>query len=232
MKILNLTNPEQPRLESMAEDLGNSTMPHSSIPRLSTLLQNFVAVGFLTVSVGSSAVAATPSTEPFLPQQFSEGFCSQTQPGKLSTDISQENLMNPSLWWTRDEIAAKAQYGKKLIDRWIACDTAEGQPDRVDFLLNQQLWSLLDYLERYELVSRLGAAASNKNYNIRLYNNQGGFLAAYTCDFASNVATKSLEKSAPSAACSLTMGSGDRGFRGFSTPSDAPFPTDGGTFLP
>lgn len=209
-------------------------MPHSSTLPLSTLLQNFVTVGWLVIGVGSSTIAATPSTEPFVPQQLSNGLCSQTQPGQLSTKIPQETLMNPSLWWTRDEIAAKAQYGKKLIDRWIACDTAEGQPDRVDFLVNQQLWSLLDYLERYELVSRLGTAASNKNYNIRLYNNQGGLLAAYTCDFAANVATntKSQEKAVSSPSCSLMMGSGDRGFRGFSTPGDGSFPTKGGTFLP
>ncbi len=209
-------------------------MPQPANPILPTLLQNFAAVGLIAVSLGmSSAKAATPSSVPFNPQQLTAGLCSETQKGTLSTTISQTNLANPSLWWTRDEIAAQAQYGKKLLDRWIACDTAEGQPDRVDFLVNQQLWSLLDYLDRYEIVSRLGLAASEKNYNVRVYNSQGGLLAAYTCDFAVNVATKGTDpKVAKPSACNLTISGGDRGFRGLSTPSDAPFPTSGGSFLP
>lgn len=205
--------------------------PHRSFP--STVFQYFVSVGLgvASLSMGHSAVALTPSAEPFSVNQMKAGMCSANVQGTPYDSISQTAMRTPSLWWVKDEISAKPQYGRKLIDRWIACTNPQGQPDRVDFLVNQQLWSLLDYLERYELISRLGNAASQQQYNLRVFNVQGDLLAAYTCNFGAAVATKSLEpKQEPNLTCNLSLNSGDRGFR--SNPnSDGPFPTTGGTLL-
>lgn len=210
----------------------------------STVLQNFLGVALITISlgIGRPVAAVTPSAEPFNLKQMQAGMCSDTIQGTPYNSISQTGLRTPSLWWVRDGIAAQPEYGRKLIDRWLACDTAQGQPDRVDFLVNQQLWSLLDYLERYELVSRLGSEASGKQYNLRIFNAQGDLLAAYTCDFgAANVASKGLASKAgdtkaqqpepeQNLVCRLSLNSGDRGFRGKSN-SDGSLPTTGGTLL-
>jgi hypothetical protein len=205
--------------------------PRSTYLRcLSTVLQNFVGVGLVVLSLGAarSEAAMTPSQDPFTLEQMNQGWCSPAVRGIPYDSISQTELRTPSLWWVREDIGARPQYGRRLIDRWLSCNTAEGQPDRVDVLVNQQLWSSLDYLDRYELVSRLATAVREQQYNLRVFDPQGQLLASYTCDFSAAIALKAKQpESATGLACNLSLNSGDRGFR--SMPSaDAPFPTTGG----
>lgn len=94
-----------------------------------------------------------------------------------STTIAERGLTTPSLWW------AKEQFGHKLLDNWLAYPNENKMGGRVDLVVNRQLWSLLDYLQRYEFVSHFGAEAKNYSYNTRVFNRQGGLLAAYTCEF-------------------------------------------------
>lgn len=91
--------------------------------------------------------------------------------------ISQKQLTVPSLWWTQENSE------NKLLDNWIAYQAQDNQPARVDLIVNQQIWSLLDYLERYEFVNHLGSVARNYGYNIRVFNYQQERLATYTCNF-------------------------------------------------
>ncbi len=91
--------------------------------------------------------------------------------------ISQKKLTVPSLWW------AKENSENKLLDNWIAYPATDNQSARVDLVVNQQIWSLLDYLERYDFVNRLGNVARNYGYNIRVFNYQQERLATYTCNF-------------------------------------------------
>lgn len=92
--------------------------------------------------------------------------------------ISQEGLTDPSLWW------ASEQFGGKLLDNWLAYPGETG--GRVDLVVNRQFWSLLSYLERYQFVNEFGLVAQDYRYNIRVFNPQGAFLAAYTCAGESN----------------------------------------------
>lgn len=94
--------------------------------------------------------------------------------------ISQNGLTTPSLWLARDNTE------NKLLDNWIAHPATDTEPARVDLLVNQQLWSLLDYLERYGFVNRLGNVARTYHYNIRVFNYQKERLATYTCNFSAN----------------------------------------------
>jgi hypothetical protein len=104
--------------------------------------------------------------------------------------IHPQKLTVPSLWW------AKENSETKLLDNWIAYPSIRQEPPRVDLIVNQQIWSLLDYVERYVFVNRLGTIASKSGYNIRIFDYQQERLATYTCNFTN---TKS-----PSA-CSIQM---------------------------
>ncbi|MGH1395207.1 MAG: hypothetical protein ACRAVC_14445 [Trichormus sp.] len=94
--------------------------------------------------------------------------------------IKLTGLTTPSLWLAQ-EISEN-----KLLDNWIAYPPNTTEPSRVDLVVNQQIWTLLDYIERYEFVNRLGNTARKDNYNLRVFNYQGDLLATYTCNFQTN----------------------------------------------
>jgi hypothetical protein len=85
--------------------------------------------------------------------------------------LSQTEKSTPSLW------LAQKQFGGKLLDRWFV----DRSNTWVIVIVNRQLWSLLDYMERYQFVNRFGAASSEYGYNLRVCNRQGTALAVYAC---------------------------------------------------
>ena len=101
--------------------------------------------------------------------------------------INPGRLTVPSLWW------AQQNSEKKLLDNWIAYPASEKEPARVDLIVNQQIWSLLEYIERYDFVNRLGSAARNFGYNVRVFNYQKEPLATYTCNFSTSPALCSIQ---------------------------------------
>jgi hypothetical protein len=88
-----------------------------------------------------------------------------------SPPLSQTEKSTPSLW------LAQKQFGGKLLDRWFV----DRSNTWVIIIVNRQLWSLLDYMERYQFVNRFGAASSEYGYNLRVCNRQGTALAVYAC---------------------------------------------------
>lgn len=163
-------------------------MTHS-IP---TVLHHFVTAS-LIVGVMSQSVLANqslqPSTAPFQPEMFQQGMCTPMTQGITNTTINQAALTEPSLWLVRDQIAALDKFGRRLVDGWLVCNGAT-EANRVDVVVNAQLWSLLDYFDRYEFLNRFGRVTSGYGYNLRVFDPQGAMLATYTCEFSSNVATK------------------------------------------
>lgn len=97
--------------------------------------------------------------------------------------ISQDGLTPPSLWWTQD------QFGGQLLETWSTRPGNARVPDRVDLVINEQIWDGLTYLERYAFVNQFGTAASDFGYNTRVVTNQGNRLAAYTCTFDRQLTT-------------------------------------------
>ncbi|RCJ25619.1 hypothetical protein A6770_27470 [Nostoc minutum NIES-26] len=91
--------------------------------------------------------------------------------------IDPKGLTVPSLWWAQENSE------NKLLDNWIAYPLSEKEARRVDLIVNQQIWSLLSYLERYSFVNRLGSLARKDGYNVRIFNYQQELLATYTCNF-------------------------------------------------
>lgn len=104
--------------------------------------------------------------------------------------ISQDKLTVPSLWWAKENLE------NKLLDNWIAYPASDNQPARVDLIVNQQVWSLLDYLERYDFVNRLGSVARNYGYNVRVFNYQQERLGTYTCNFSTTPAFCNIDMKA------------------------------------
>ncbi|MEP0747906.1 MULTISPECIES: hypothetical protein [unclassified Coleofasciculus] len=90
--------------------------------------------------------------------------------------MSQAKPTVPSLWW------AEEQFGGKLLENWLA------YPDRqrVDLVVNRQLWSLLNYIGRYSFVNSFGTVARDYGYNTRVFiaNQPQEPLATYTCNFS------------------------------------------------
>ncbi|MEM9925511.1 MAG: hypothetical protein AAF915_17465 [Cyanobacteria bacterium P01_D01_bin.50] len=90
--------------------------------------------------------------------------------------VLQEQITVPSLWW------AQEQSENKLLDNWIAYPASNAQAGRVDLIVNEQIWNVLDYLERYSFVNRLGNVARGYGYNIRVFSYEKEPLATYTCN--------------------------------------------------
>lgn len=105
-------------------------------------------------------------------------------PLRSATTISKVALTVPSLWWTEDHHAAQDPSEAKLVENWLAYPLTNDEPGRVDVVVNRQLWSLLDYLERYEFINEFGNGAKDFGYNLRVFDNRAKLLGAYTCDFS------------------------------------------------
>ncbi len=133
----------------------------------------------------SMEAAKPPTLQPDLePLDLNHLKPGNTPPASVTaTTISRTGLTIPSLWWVWEQYAAQERYGNKLIENWIAYPGNGRQPGRVDFVVNRQLWSMIDYLERYTFIHEFGTVARSYGYNIRIFDNRSNFLAAYTCDF-------------------------------------------------
>jgi len=95
-----------------------------------------------------------------------------------SKTICQNSITIPSLWWLEEQYR---QLNGKLVNTWLAYPDAIGTSRRVDLVVNQQVWSLLDYLERYKFIDWFGTTARDYGFSTRVFNSQGRMLAAYTC---------------------------------------------------
>jgi hypothetical protein len=143
--------------------------------------------------------------EPTLPQvildaptieltQFRRSICVNGSKGRNDRTVNPAGTTIPSLWWTRDLLVSKSQFNPKLIEGWLVCGAGVqdglarlcaigAKPGRVEMVVNSQLWTVLDYLSRYELIYRFGSATSECGYNIYIFNTDTQLIADFTCDF-------------------------------------------------
>ncbi len=203
----------------------------------SVLLGLSLGLGWL-FPLGAIAAPPVPHEFPkvaprFDIEQFQKGVCPTGVTGVSDAMTSPSTPTQPSLWWIRDQVAAQAQFGNKLIEKWLACPTAGETPPHVDVLVNSQLWTLLDYWERYEAVHRLGTVITGYRYNLRIFNRQQTSLATYYCGLPSGAAPQATTYSPPPPSCTLNLDSASRGgFRGQSSAFDGGFSTTPGTGQP
>ncbi|MBD2593663.1 hypothetical protein BCD64_22720 [Nostoc sp. MBR 210] len=136
------------------------------------------AILLLPISPSLAEIAAVP-----LPSDAPLELDLLTKPNSnviTANTINPQGLTTPSLW------LAQANSESKLLDNWIAYPATATTPGRVDVIVNQQVWSILDYLERYSFVNRLGNVARKDVYNLRVFNYQQELLGSYTCNFQTN----------------------------------------------
>ncbi len=145
-----------------------------------TSLSLLVAISLTTTSLLpiSSSLAETPLVPQPSKAPLQLELLTQPNSGVITANtISLKGLTTPSLWWAQENSE------NKLLDNWIAYPASEQEPSRVDLIVNQQIWSLLNYLERYSFVNRLGSQVRKEGYNVRVFNYQKDMLATYTCNF-------------------------------------------------
>lgn len=189
----------------------------------------------LTLSA-TKTLAQTASTLELLVQPLDIAQVNQFRLGEVPAEgvvtentISQSGLTVPSLWW------AEEQFGGNLLDYWVAYPGDAETLRRVDLMVNPQIWTQYNYLERYAFLSRFGSSASDFGYNTRVFNWQGDLLAAYICDFESIEADLSNPDFVPGAAVPLMPSrcrvfldaTGARALRGVNPA--VPLPTNLGT---
>ncbi len=88
--------------------------------------------------------------------------------------ISQAGITNPSLWWIRD------QFGQRVVINWLGYP----QERRIDLIVDRQIWSFINYVEKYSLINHFALTAREYGYNLRIFNSQGLLIGNATCEFA------------------------------------------------
>lgn len=168
-------------------------MPKNKVRYYQSSLSLLLTISFTTIFVLpiKSTPAETNSIQSPSQAPLELGLLNKPNNSVITANtINPDKLTIPSLW------LAKENSEGKLLDNWIAYPATEQEPARVDLVVNQQFWTLLDYLERYDFVNRLGSAARNNSYNVRVFNYQKEFLAAYTCNFNTSPAFCSIQMNA------------------------------------
>lgn len=148
------------------------------------------------------------------------GKCENQVPGvqdRLSEVPFDPALAQPSLWLNRDLFTARAKFSSKLFENWIVCPSTNSDRGRIDLVVNSQLWGLLDYFERYELLQQFGNGNDQPDqrfksgYNLRVFNRQVQAqgqkpLATYSC----STTTRSSQV-LPSRNCSIQIRDANNG---------------------
>jgi hypothetical protein len=143
------------------------------------LIITFIISLFFPAVVAQSNTSASVSCQEPLELALLEGkSIANDENQNIVTDrtISQDNLTVPSLWWAKEQFDP---YGNRTIVNWIAYRDRR----RIDLVVNRQLWSLLNYVERYRLVNKFGTTAREYGYNLRIFDRQKKCLVTYSCDF-------------------------------------------------
>ncbi|MEB3308750.1 MAG: hypothetical protein VKJ02_00795 [Snowella sp.] len=141
-----------------------------------TLLSFYLGllIGFPTAAMGQ------PTSESFSCQSASSDI-SEPDPLNTQTLISQADLneasnLPPSLWWAKEQFDF---FDGRLVTNWVA----NPEQKNIDIIVNRQLWSQLNYLERYRFVNKFGTVARENQYNLRVLNQQQKCLVSYFCNF-------------------------------------------------
>jgi len=148
------------------------------IPSVCKILGFLTITGFMVNLWIPLVSAQTPRTEQTRPRVELELLGQPEEAlarGVLTAEtVSQEGITNPSLWWTRD------QFGRQIVVNWLAYP----EEKRIDLVVDRQLWSLINYVEKYSLVNHFALTAREYGYNLRIFNDQRLFIGTASCNFA------------------------------------------------
>lgn len=107
-----------------------------------------------------------------------------------ATQTSPDQAVNYQLWWLKDQLE---QLEKGLLVSWLV----DAPNQRLDIIVDRQLWSQLNYLQRYRFVYHLGNVAREKHYNLRIFNQQNKCLVTYHCHFEKSPVTCAMTFESP-----------------------------------
>jgi len=104
----------------------------------------------------------------------------QSTPGVVTDQtISMKGLTTPSLWWTLEQFDP---FSGQFVKSWFAYP----EEQRIDLIVNRQLWALMNYAQRYSYVNKVGAVAREYQYSLRILTLPKHCLATYTCQTTSD----------------------------------------------
>jgi len=92
-----------------------------------------------------------------------------------SDQLSSTDISKPSLSWIRDQVGKR--YGSdRLVTQWHAyrvsfllAPSVAGPLDYVDVIVDEQIWGLLSYFERYAFIAQFGTVAKEYGYHLRVF---------------------------------------------------------------
>lgn len=126
----------------------------------------------------------------------------RTDDGAIATSSnpSPRYFTAPSLWWQQRQVGHLVR-SDRLIESWRAypntgtdteadADIAHASLAHVDVVINSQIWQLLNYLERYSLISQFGESAKSYGYQLRLFTDNR-LVGLQVCDFSDAVSNPS-----------------------------------------
>jgi hypothetical protein len=132
----------------------------------------WLSMGWMTATLSQSG------TEPSTPDicevdlDLLKSKDSEPDPNVMTADkASAKGTTMPSLWWTTEQLP------EKLVTNWIANRSQK----QVYLLVDTQYWNVLDYIDRYQTIDRIGRVAQGYGYNLKICNAQKITLARYTC---------------------------------------------------
>ena len=139
--------------------------------------------GLLTILSTTSAIASETLTnrlcEESLAQISIEDSSKNTKANNIleyadaiASQKSTPDAAKASFWWAAEQFDP---FNGKLVQNWIA----SSQKQQIDMIVDWQLWTLLDYFDRYRFVNQFGTVARKYGYSLIIFNQQNRCLASY-----------------------------------------------------
>ena len=90
----------------------------------------------------------------------------------IASQKSTSDAAKASFWWAAEQFDP---FNGKLVQNWVA----SSQKQQLDMTVDWQLWTLLDYFDRYRLVNQFGTVARKYGYSLIVFDGQNRCLASY-----------------------------------------------------
>ena len=86
-----------------------------------------------------------------------------------SDRLSPTEISKPSLTWIQEQVGER--YGSdRLVAQWQAYQgNSSDALSYVDVIVDEQIWDLLSYFERYAFIAQFGVAAKQYGYHLRVF---------------------------------------------------------------
>ena len=142
--------------------------------------------GLLLVLINQPVIAKEPSDIPRLCHKINNRASTALETTKedklkvlasyhpeLADNRASSNPDLASLWWAAEQFDP---FDGKLVENWLTYP----EKHQIELVVSWQLWTLLDYLERYRFVNQFGTVARKYGYGLTIFNQKYQCLASYS----------------------------------------------------